>query len=124
MWLKAGEAERVAISQTVSTRSGRVAVKIVDCGRGGLGVESRVFLPKGAALEVRVLDPAGEEDGGTSPPVLLEGSLLVQRVRMIDREPTYYIGCAFAAGGPDLEQAIDRLIGQVQAPGEGAGGRA
>ncbi len=95
-------ADQVVMARSVGDGTGAVEVVITDASRGGLGIESTVFLPRGSRLRVRVksADVAPEKD-------LL---LRVQRVTMLDRKPTYYLGLSFVSKGPEHDQNVGALL--------------
>jgi hypothetical protein len=67
-----------------------VPATIVDISRGGLGIETTIFLPKSARVEVSL---PGMEVGAETARVVLVGT--VMRITMINRTPRYYLGLAF-----------------------------
>jgi hypothetical protein len=114
--LRMGEqgAEQVALARSVGDGAGRVEATIVDCSRGGLGLESRVFLPRGSRMLVRI----GTPEGGA------ELSVRVQRATMTDRTPTYYLGVSFAGSGPEHERAVAATLELARAAAPAAKGGA
>lgn len=78
-------AQQVRLARSVGDGHGAVRVTITDCSSGGLGISSPVFFPKSCLLRVRI-----PRDGAP-----LDATLRVQRVRMIGREPTFYLGASF-----------------------------
>lgn len=100
-------ADQVALARSVGDGAGRVEATIVDCSRGGLGLESKVFFPRGSRMLVRVSVP------GTSESVEL--SVRVQRASMTDRAPTYYLGVSFAGSGPEHDRAVATTIDLAKA---------
>lgn len=88
-----------------TTDTAGLAATVVDCGRGGLGLNSATFLPKQAQVQVRVC--AGD--------VTINAPLRVMRTQMVDRQPTYYLGCALASPSPEQQDALARLIEHVKA---------
>lgn len=75
-----------------------VPVTLVDYSGGGLGLHSRTFIPRGGLIVVH-LDHAKEGSAA-------ECVGRVQRVQMIDRTPTYYVGIAFVNDGRTMLGAI------------------
>ncbi|MCX5691538.1 MAG: hypothetical protein NTV94_17395, partial [Planctomycetota bacterium] len=78
----------VRIARSSQTNSGGIAVKAVDFSLGGVGLRSPVYLPRGSALTIRLTVPG-------PVPYVLEAPISVQRVRMLDSVPNYYLGTAF-----------------------------
>lgn len=77
--------------QVEFSESQDLEVTIVDYSNGGLGVRSSRFVPQGCAVSVRVVSdraPSAAECDGR-----------VQRVMMMDRGPSYYLGLSFTGEG-------------------------
>ncbi|MBL0926563.1 MAG: PilZ domain-containing protein [Phycisphaerales bacterium] len=116
----AGEsAGRVSPSPSV-TESGGIRVSVVDCSAGGLGLRSSVFLPKSAELDVELQAGAGQ-----SPAVV---RVRIQRVAMLDRTPSYYLGCAMTDATDAGRAALGHVLDMAKAHGEpvpltGSGGQ-
>lgn len=91
--------ESVSLARAVGEGDGTVKITVVDASRGGIGVTSPVFLPRGSHVEVRIFGPRGELGVVTTR---------VQRVEMRDRRPTYYLGLAVisAADAAPVMQAV------------------
>lgn len=79
---------QVRLARTLGDGSRVVSATVIDCSPGGLGINSGVFFPKTSVIHARI----AAADGVST---LYEGSLRVQRVAMIGREPTYYLGTSF-----------------------------
>jgi hypothetical protein len=99
-------AEQVVFARNVGDGSGALDTWVVDCSRGGMGLESTVFLPRGSRLKVRVISDAG---------AALEVHVRVQRAAMQDRSPTYYLGVSFAGSGDDHTRAVDQILALARA---------
>jgi hypothetical protein len=80
-----------------------VAATAVDISHGGLGMESRHFLPRMCEGIVRI------SSGGE---VVLEQRAKVRRVYLTGREPRYMIGVAFLNPPGDIEQRIAAIVGR------------
>ena len=107
---------RVVFSGTVcgtGRAGGTVGAEMIDCSRGGLGLKMRVFVPKHAKLVVRV---ACGTDGEPR-----EFAVVAQRVKMLDRGPTYYVGASFPADANESGE-VDALLTAARATAEAAGG--
>lgn len=104
----APEDEQRVVPSRACTEAGAIKATVVDCGGGGLGFRGPMFIPKGCRLRVRL--KTGE--------FVFEAALKVMRVTMIDRQPQYYLGCAFTDDSPAALSALSGLIAHVQA-GEG-----
>lgn len=105
-------AAQVRVSARVASRDGGVPGELIDCSKGGMGLRTGVFMPKGAELLVDVTLP----EGGS---VRLTGR--VQRVTMLDRTPTYYLGIAFVANGSEASGSVERLLGAASRGGPAPG---
>jgi hypothetical protein len=97
-------AEQVVLARTVGDGSGALDVFVTDCSRGGVGIESPIFFPRGCRLKVRVKPVDAYE--GPGPEVVVR----VQRVTMLDRTPTYYLGVSFVSKGSEHEAAVAMLL--------------
>jgi hypothetical protein len=69
----------------------------LDISPGGIGLESRHFVPRMCEGTVRIID------GGE---VLLEQRAKVRRVYLGGREPRYMIGASFMNAPDDIERRI------------------
>lgn len=87
-------ANQVILSRTTVDSTGALDARIVDCSRGGLGLETKVFLPRTCRVLVRL-----KPEGLANAPHDLELSCRVQRVTMLDRTPRYYLGLSFIGQG-------------------------
>ncbi len=107
---------RVVFSGTVcgtGRAGGTVGAEMIDCSRGGLGLKMKVFVPKHAKLVVRVAcGPEGEQH---------DFAVVAQRVKMLDRGPTYYVGASFP-GGANEQGLVDALIAAARATAAEAAG--
>jgi hypothetical protein len=97
-------AEQVILARTVGDGSGLLEAFLTDCSRGGLGIESTVFFPRGCRIKVRVKPLDAYE--GPGPEMVVR----IQRVSMLDRTPTYYLGVSFVSKGPEHEAAVGLLL--------------
>lgn len=102
-------ATQVRLSAQSKGVSGTVPAMISDCSRGGIGFISKVYLPPSCRVLVRIPGP-GEA---------IEFILRVQRVRMTDRVPSYYLGAAFDSATPDLNTRIEAFLKAHAQPMEG-----
>jgi hypothetical protein len=85
-----------------------VAVHVTDCSRGGLGIKSNVFFPKQCVLTVRV-----EPEGGAGEAI--ETTVSVQRVAMLDKSPTYYLGTATVSDVKGSTDGQAEIVGLAMA---------
>ena len=118
------DAPQVSLARAIGDGAGGLGCVVVDCSSGGLGLQSTVFIPRGARLDVKIsaehVEP-GEElarpASGAIAREIFSGSFRVQRVTMIDRTPRYYIGAALikASGA----QSITDLLAHVRNNAEG-----
>ena len=100
MWLAPEHAGTIKYSTVALGKDGGVDIDVVDFSAGGLGVLSKVFIPRRALLRIRVESPAA------NVPPLLEALVRVNRVTMTDRRPAYLVGTAY-------EQLTEQQMSQV-----------
>jgi hypothetical protein len=96
----------ITLSPLAADASGNFNPVVVDVSRGGIGLRTKVFLPKQARICVTITDPAI----GTP----ISTTVRVQRVIMTDRAPTYELGTAFVDPSPGLLQTIAAAIARLQ----------
>lgn len=104
---------QVTPARTVGDGAGGLSAMMVDCSRGGLGLESPVFLPRGSRVRVSV---APGQPGAPRTELLVR----VQRVSMMDRKPTYYLGVSFLGTGNEHEYAVEAAVSLAKAASSGA----
>ncbi len=109
----------VVLARTAS-EGGALKTTVVDCSRGGLGLQTHVLLPRSCIVIVQLRDPA---PGGDPSPIVL--TCRVQRVTMTDRTPTFYLGLSFRneceAAAIERVLTLAARVSQPPPPG-GAGG--
>jgi hypothetical protein len=98
-------AESVRPSRSIVAADGRLETRVVDCSQGGLGLQSRVFLPIGCRLQVRF------GYAGRTIQVLVR----VQRAMMVSRHPAYYLGTAL--DDADTDRAVEHVVASLKASG-------
>lgn len=113
--VSADHAEKVVLSRSVADANGRVNATATDVSRGGMGLRSGTFFPKHGLLTVKVKECPGRGAGEW------EATVRVERVCMVDRGPTYYLGTSFAGGPADAARA-EGLIGALKASEQAGGG--
>lgn len=96
--------ESVSLARAVGEGDGTVRITVVDVSRGGIGVTSPVFLPRGSHVEVSISGPRG---------VLGTVVTRVQRVEMRDRRPTYYLGLSITAAS-DAAPVMQAVLAEVR----------
>lgn len=96
----------ISLTPLAADATGTFTPTVTDISRGGIGLRSRVFLPKQAHLTVTITDPALE-----SP---ITATVRVQRVVMTDRTPTYELGTAFVDPSPSLTQAVAAAVARLR----------
>lgn len=83
-----------------------------DLSKGGLGMESLLFLPRLCEGVIRIFhrtdDDLNPKTIQESMPVI-EARVKVQRVVLSSHEPTYAIGMSFLDPPPDLHERISKL---------------
>lgn len=93
------DAAQITLARSIGDGAGTVNATVVDCSSGGLGLQMSVYLPRGCRVHVRVPGKPGQAD-------LFDGELRAQRVTMIDRTPTYYLGGAISGGTSAVESTL------------------
>lgn len=93
--------EQVAFSRAVGDGTGALEATVVDCSKGGLGLETPIFLPRGVLLTVH----PGSGPGETG---VLE--VRVQRATMLDRSPRFYLGVSYVGSGSEHDRAVGALL--------------
>lgn len=109
----------ITFAAAVTNGQSTLPVTLVDISRGGIGLRSKVFLPKQSRLTVRISDPASPA-GGKS--ISLSCQCKVMRVIMIDRTPMYELGTSFVDPSPADLQIIGDLLKRVSEQAIAAGG--
>lgn len=105
-----GSERAVRLSASARGTTGSVAATLADCSRGGLGLVTKAYFPPTCLVVVRVRD-------GQEP--VLEFTVRVQRVRMQDRSPTYYVGAAFEEDGAGHAERVAEFLRRHARPMEG-----
>lgn len=95
----------IVLSPLAADNTGKFSPIVVDISRGGIGLKSKVFLPKQAHLNVTITDPVV----GTP----ISATVRVQRVIMTDRTPTYELGTAFVDPSAALLQAVAAAVAKI-----------
>lgn len=102
------DAAAVQFSPVASPSPRSLDVRVTDTSHGGLGLSSAVYIPPGTRLVV-VLDMGDSAS---------EFQVRVQRVRMTDRTPTFYLGTAFSGTSAEQGANIAKLLARcAQAEG-------
>lgn len=116
---------QVRFSQS-SSAAGQHKIKglAVDLSPGGMGIQSRQFIPRMSEGTIRLYEPVAGGEGAVNDPaptkLLFEHRVKVRRVYLQDREPTYAIGLAFISPQPGIEKTIVSLLERfASAPGGG-----
>jgi len=103
----------VHLTAKAASANSRVQATVLDGSRGGLGVLSPVYFPKGALLQLWIRNRA---QGGD---ITLETTLRVKRIVMTDRRPAYLLGLAYAdcdaESAERMTQFVVSLEGEVDA---------
>ena len=100
---------QVVFSNSVAEADGSLPLRIVDCSEGGLGLRAPVYVPRGSHVVVDItVERAGK-------PVRHQVQLRVQRARMVDRAPAYYLGTSLV----DQAEAANAIRDLLAAIGAG-----
>ena len=100
----------VRVSRSMLSQAGAVAMRVVDLSRGGVGVRCPLYLPRGCELQMRLTIP-----GPTA--FTIQTQVIVQRVRMLDCVPNYYIGTAFELSDAAAEGKVAAMMEHLKAIG-------
>lgn len=98
-------ATQIVLARTTGDASGTIDATIVDCSRGGLGIQLPMFLPRAAQLIVRL-----KPDVAANVPGDVELLVRIQRASMTERTPMYYLGVSFKVPGAAQTDQIERLL--------------
>jgi len=88
-----------------SPDAGFIRGDLIDISRGGLGIMTPNFLPKGCRAEVRIC----ALDADISRPLLVS-RVRVQRAFMTDSRPAYLLGAAFVDTDDVFEHDLQLLL--------------
>jgi hypothetical protein len=86
---------------------------VVDCSLGGVGIQSLIFFPMTCTMRLWFTLPEAPGIKGGEIELLLR----MQRVAMLDRKPTYYLGGSFEAAAPERDETVARVLGWLKATG-------
>ena len=87
-----------------------------DISSGGLGIDSKIFVPRMTEGTVRIYNCTSVEalgDASVINEVIFEHKVKVRRVILLSHDPTYSLGMAFIDPPSDIDQRVDRLMEQV-----------
>lgn len=98
----------IKVDKSAPGAGGPAGAVIVDVSMGGLGLRCALFVPLTCRLVMSLTLPTGSS--ATLP-------LRVQRVSMLDRAPTYYLGTAFENLSPEQTQATRAILDHLKATG-------
>lgn len=91
------DASRVRLSRVAAGTAGGIPGTVVDLSRGGLGLDSRFFLPRACNVRVGVSIPGFDT-------IWVEGA--IRRAAMVSREPRYYLGLSFSETSAKQVEAL------------------
>ena len=108
---------------SASSALGQHAIKAtaLDISPGGMGLETRQFIPRMCEGTLRVLVPDAVQIADQGTPVYVpafEHRAKVRRVFLTGRDPVYTVGVAFLNAGPDMDEQIAKLLKQLSASGK------
>jgi hypothetical protein len=86
-----------------------IPMRSLDLSRGGMGLASRVLVPRMCAGRLRIFK---QDDGAdlTHRPALVEVDVAVRRVTMTGPEPSYFVGVSFVSTSVDLEATLAAIL--------------
>ncbi len=88
-----------------------IQVRVRDVSRGGIGVESPIYLPRMVKATVRLL-----LDGTSQPEGPLQRTIRVRRCSMVNESPAYLLGTQFIAQDGETEADLERLLTLAHGP--------
>ncbi|MFZ4574870.1 MAG: PilZ domain-containing protein [Phycisphaerales bacterium] len=97
----------VRFSGASGSRDGWIECDLIDISTGGVGLITRLFVPRRLVARVRIF--TSEES--TEP--ALECGIRVQRVIMTDRRPAYLLGTCFEGVTDSEMQALQTLLARL-----------
>jgi hypothetical protein len=106
----------VSLSPEIASSTGSVALVLTDASKGGVGLRSPVFLPKGTQVDITLTDPAL---AGT-PFSHWTVKTRVMRGVMSSRQPTYDLGTALIDSSPAEQAKLVDLIAIIRQKGVAA----
>jgi hypothetical protein len=118
MCVAPAHASAVALSPEVASASGTLALVLTDISKGGVGLRSPVYLPKGTQVDITLSDPAL----AGSPFANWTARTRVMRVIMSSRQPTFDLGTALIDATPTDQARLVELMAIVRARGASADG--
>ncbi|MEN0019490.1 MAG: hypothetical protein AAF747_01250 [Planctomycetota bacterium] len=111
--INSAAAEAVRLTPSAGATSGWLEAQTTDVSRGGIGLVTPLYLPRGCCIDVEVFH-LHARDGDTP---LVRTTVEVRRVQMTDSRPAYMIGTATVADDDTGEQQMRMLIERLGAEG-------
>jgi hypothetical protein len=102
-------ASDVKFASAAGAKDGWIECDLIDISTGGVGLITRLFVPRRVLAKVRVFS-----DENCSSPVL-ECTCRIQRVIMTDRRPAYLLGTSFEGMTPAETESLERLFTRLNA---------
>lgn len=96
--------EQLRFTGSAVNKAGVTPVTVIDCSTGGIGLNTTLFLPKFARLEIVI-----EADSKAGRPDF-RAFVRVRRVVMLDHTPQYFIGTAFEDAATVESASLTALI--------------
>lgn len=106
----------VSLSPEIASASGTVALLLTDVSKGGVGLRSPVFLPKGTQIDITLSDPAFVSTAFANWTLKTR----VMRVIMSSRQPTYDLGTALIDLSTSEQNKLVDLIAIIRNKGVAA----
>jgi PilZ domain len=102
------EQVRFTATHAAVVNAATIQVRVRDVSRGGVGVESPIYLPRMTKATVRLFldDPLQAGNAGTP----LQRTVRICRCAMINESPAYLLGTQFIAQDGETEADLERLL--------------
>lgn len=104
--------EQVQFSSSLASSNNEFSINItvVDIGFGGVGVESKAFIPRNLHGTIEVMHTNGDSTGEGPTRLILAHEVSAKRCRQISREPAYQVGLAFGSITAEFRQLLDEFF--------------
>ena len=106
----------VKFNKSAGCKASWIDVHLIDFSNAGIGFVSSTFFPRGALIEIKVVDFDESSDESESG-VLIQCEMRVMRVQMTDRRPAYLIGGSFSNIDEELEEQIESFMARFDGEG-------
>lgn len=106
-------ADVIKLNKGAGGKDGWVDIHLIDFSTAGIGIVSSTFFPRGALIDIKILDPESHDQES-----LVQCTMRVMRVQMTDRRPAYLIGGAFSEPDDEVNTQIAKLMDRLDGKGD------